>query len=94
MSGTILTQLGIMSGLGLVMLNKRYKISKDDWKQVAILSVAMAEFVFFTIFTSMKVLDRDFKYQEYNTWEAGYTYLWRLLPPVYILADYYQKNMQ
>ena len=30
--GTILAQLGIMSGLGLLMMNRRFRIAKDDWK--------------------------------------------------------------
>ena len=30
--GILATQLGLMSGFGLILLNKRFKLKKDDWK--------------------------------------------------------------
>ena len=72
-----------------MLLNKRYGIQQHDWKQIAVMSYTICAFVPFSVFTSLKVLERDFKYQQYNTWEAGMTYVWRLIPQVYIPVDYY-----
>ena len=81
--------MGLISTLGLMMLSKRINLKSDDWKQVAVLAYSMCGFVPFTVFTSMKVLDRDFKYKQFNKWEGAMTYVWRLIPQVYIPVDYY-----
>ena len=46
----------------------------------------------FTVASSMKILDRDFKYGPYNKWDASMTYIWRLIPQVYIPVDYFDQN--
>jgi len=48
----------------------------------------------FAIFSSMSMLERDFKYGPYNKWDASMTYVWRLIPPIYIPVDYYKQNKQ
>ena len=40
----------------------------------------------------MSLLDRDFTYGPYNKWDASMTYIWRLIPPIYIPVDYYKLN--
>ena len=62
-AGAVASQLGLLGTLGLMLMNKRFKVKPDDWKQVLVLAYSMCGFVPFTVFTSMKVLDRDFKYK-------------------------------
>ena len=64
----------------MLLLNKRFKMKKGDLKQIAVVSSSTLGFVPFTVYTSLKVIDRDFKYQKYDKWEASMTYVWRLIP--------------
>ena len=93
-AGAAAAQVGLLSTLGLMMVSRRVHFKSDDWKQVLVLAYSMCGFVPFTVFTSMRVLDRDFKYKQFNKWEGAMTYVWRLIPQVYIPVDYYQKNEQ
>lgn len=84
--------LGVMTGLGLVMLTPSYKWLKGDSVQVISVAMTVLSINAFAVFTSMRVLERDFKYTPYNKWDASMTYVWRLIPMIYIPVDYHDMN--
>mmetsp|Transcript_9898 Transcript_9898/g.12288 ORF Transcript_9898/g.12288 Transcript_9898/m.12288 type:complete len:198 (+) Transcript_9898:464-1057(+) len=86
--------LGLMAGLGLVMLTPSYRWLKGDFWQVLGVATTVVSLNAFALATSMRVLERDFKYGPYNKWDASMTYIWRLIPLIYIPVDYYDKNRQ
>ena len=84
--------LGILTGLGLVMLTPSYKWLKGDTMQVLSTAATVVGINAFSVHHSMKVLDRDFKYGPYNKWDASMTYIWRIIPQIYIPVDYFYQN--
>jgi len=91
-AATLYGALGMMAGLGMVMLTPSYKWLKGDSIQAISCAFTILSINAFAVATSMKVLERDFKYEPYNKWDASMTYLWRLIPMVYIPVDYFEMN--
>ena len=85
--------LGMMAGLGLVLLSPSYTWLKGDTLQVLSILGTVISLNAISVMNSMKVLDRDFKYGPYNKWDASMTYIWRLVPHVYIPVDYFHSNL-
>ena len=84
--------LGMVTALGLLMLTPSYKWLKGDTVQVLSVAMSILSINAFAVASSMRVLDRDFKYGPYNKWDASMTYVWRLIPMIYIPVDYHEMN--
>lgn len=84
--------LGILTGLGAVMLMPGYVWLKGDTLQVLSVALTVLSLNSYAVATSMRVLERDFKYKPYNKWDASMSYIWRLIPFVYMLVDYHEMN--
>ena len=41
---------------------------------------------------SMRILDKDFKFRPYNKWDASMTYVYRVIPLIYLPLDYFLIN--
>ena len=85
--------LGLMTGLGLVMLTPSYMWVKGDTMLFLSSALTVISINAFANVTSMKVLERDFKYEPYNKWDASMTYVWRLIPQIYIPIDFWNINL-
>ena len=86
--------IGLLTGLGVVMLQPNYVWLKGDLIQVLSVASTVLTINAFATMSSMKVLDRDFKYEPYNKWDASMTYIWRIVPHIYIPVDYFDINRQ
>ena len=93
-AANIVGAIGILTGLGLVMLSPRYKWLKGDTLQVLSVIGTVFSINIFAVISSMSVLDKDFKYGPFNKWDASMTYIWRIIPHIYIPVDYYYNNRQ
>ena len=93
-AANIVGALGILTGLGLVMLSPNYKWLKGDTVQVLSVFGTVLSINIFAVMSSMRVLDKDFKYGPFNKWDASMTYIWRIIPHIYIPVDYYYINRQ
>ena len=93
-AASIYGTLGLLAGVGLVMLTPSYKWLKGDSIQVLSCLGTVLTINAYAVMTSMRVLDREFQYRPYNKWDASMSYVWRLIPPIYILTDYYTANRQ
>ena len=91
-SANLFGALGILTGLGLVMLSPSYKWLKGDTLQILTTAGTVLGINAFSVLHSMRVLDRDFKYGPYNKWDASMTYIWRIIPQIYIPVDYFYQN--
>lgn len=84
--------VGMMAGLGLVMLTPSYKWIKGDALQVLSVAGTVVSINALASMISMGVLDKDFKYGPYNKWDASMTYIWRVIPLIYLPVDYFFIN--